>query len=67
MSRPYTDITTAISSKPIKNGSLITGTTVSGFYKTLNTYVINTPEINDIQQKFGNRFYNGIFVHVISE
>lgn len=65
MSRPYTDITKAISSNPIKNGTTITGTTRNGESSIYNRYVNNNPVITDIQQKYGNRFYNGIFVNVV--
>lgn len=62
MPRPYTDITLAINSNPIKNGSCVLSTTVTGRTDTLNTTVSNLPAIGDIQSKYGNRFYNGIFV-----
>lgn len=65
MSRPYTDIATIDNSKPIKNGSAIVSTTVTGEYNTLDTVVKNVPDINTIYNKYGNRFYNGIFVELI--
>jgi len=65
MSRPFTDITTAIDENPIKNGSMIVSSTFRGQYGLNDTYVKNTPIISDIQNKYGNRFYNGIFVSVI--
>lgn len=66
MPRPFTDITTAIPSNPIKNGSVVEGVTFAGSESTLDTYVKHTPTISDIQQKYGNRFYNGFFVNIIS-
>lgn len=65
MSRPYTDISKAISSNPIKNGTLVEGVTPLGIKSTLNTYVKNTPVLSDIQSKYGNNFYNGIFVELV--
>lgn len=50
------DIAKAISANTIKNGTTITTTTFTGYYNTLNTYVKNTPTINDIQNKYDNRF-----------
>lgn len=68
--RPFTDISKAISANPIKNktllvstGGFIKGTSTSIFYKTNNSYVENTPDLATIQSKYGNRFYNGIFVN----
>jgi hypothetical protein len=65
MPRPFTDIQAAISGIQIKNGSCVTSTTFTGAFKTLDTYVKNVPTIEDIKQKYGNRFYNGIFVSVL--
>jgi hypothetical protein len=67
MSRPYTDIATIDNSKPIKNGSAIVSTTVSGEYNTLDTVVKNVPDINTIYNKYGNRFYNGLFVNIFND
>jgi hypothetical protein len=61
MSRPFTDITTSTNNN-IKNGSVVTSCTFHGNYNVLNTYTQNYPIIADIQSKYGNRFYNGIFV-----
>lgn len=66
MPRPYTDITKAISSNLIKNGTVIVSSTFTGQYGLNNNYVINTPTIEEISSKYGNRFYNGIFVQLIS-
>ena len=63
MARPYTDISKVISSNPIKNGTVVGGTTFTGKSYYYNAYVNNNPTINDIEQKYGNRFYNGIFVY----
>jgi hypothetical protein len=66
MARPYTDITKAISSNSIKNGSVVGGTTPTGKSYFYNEYVNSSPTINDIQSKYGNRFYNGILVNIIT-
>ena len=60
--RPFTDITTSKSDKPIKNGTLVVSTTFTGRYKTNNNSVLNVPTIGNIEDKYGDRFYNGIFV-----
>lgn len=65
MARPFTDITTAISSNPIKNGTLLTSVTFTGKYSTNDRTVKNYPTISNIQSKYGNRFYNGIFVELV--
>lgn len=62
MSRPFTDITKAITANPIKNGSVVTGTVTTGRSSVNNNYTTNTPDISSISSKYGNRFYNGIFV-----
>ncbi len=62
MARPYTDVTKAKSGSVIKNGTLVVSTTVTGKYKTNNSAVLNVPEIGTIDDKYGYRFYNGIFV-----
>lgn len=65
MARPFTDITKAISSNPIKNGTLLTSTTFTGKYSTNDRTVKNTPNLSSIASKYGNRFYNGIFVQLV--
>jgi hypothetical protein len=60
--RPFTDITVAISGNPIKNGTLVIGVQKTGSYKTNNNNVSNSPTIETISDKYGYRFYNGIFV-----
>jgi len=66
MSRPFTDIGLAVAGSGIKNGSVVLSTTKTGSYQTLNTYTTNKPVISDIDNKYGYKFYNGIFVHTIS-
>lgn len=62
--RPYTDITNAkaLTSTTIKHGIAVVSCTKTGQYSTLDTYAHNTPIISDIDDKYGNRFYNGVFV-----
>jgi len=60
------DINKAISANQIKNGTTVVTTTVAGEYSTIDTYAKNTPTINNIEAKYDNRFYNGIFVSVIA-
>jgi hypothetical protein len=59
------DINKAISANQIKNGTTVVTTTVAGEYSTIDTYVKNTPTINNIENKYDNRFYNGIFVQLV--
>ena len=59
------DINKAISANQIKNGTTVVTTTVTGEYSTIDTYVKNTPTISDIESKYDNRFYNGIFVELV--
>lgn len=61
------DINKAISANQIKNGTTVVTTTVTGEYSTIDTYTKNTPTINDIQDKYDNRFYNGIFVQLVGD
>lgn len=65
MSRPFTDVRLAIPDAVIKNGSAVVSATSTGKYQTLNTYTKNTPIITDIDDKYGNRFYNGILVDIV--
>lgn len=60
------DIVKAKNANEIKNGTITVGCKKTGFSNKdiLDTYVLNTPTINDIQNKFDNRFYNGIFVEL---
>lgn len=50
------DVMKALSSNPIKNGTLITSCTFTGQYSFNNNYVKNTPAIGDIEAKYDNRF-----------
>lgn len=50
------DIAVAVSGSNIKNGTVITTTTFTGQYSSLNTYVSNKPTIVDIQEKYDDRF-----------
>jgi hypothetical protein len=65
MPRPFTDITVAISGNPIKNGTLIDTTSKTGYYSHYDRYVLNTPASGTIADKYGYRFYNGIFVELV--
>lgn len=67
MSRPFTDIAAIDAELPIKNGSVTITSTTSGKYQTLNTYTKNIPTIENIQAKYGYRFYNGIFVSLVDD
>jgi hypothetical protein len=60
--RPFTDITTSKSDQPIKNGTLVVSATFTGKYKTNDNAVLNVPTVGTIEDKYGYRFYNGIFV-----
>lgn len=52
------DITKVKSANDIKNGTTVVGCKPTGFSNKdiLNTYVLNTPTLNDIQSKFDARF-----------
>jgi hypothetical protein len=65
MSRPYTDISVVNSDQPIKNGTIVGLTTPNGLHTKYNLYVKNEPTINDIYNKYGNKFYNGIFIQIV--
>jgi hypothetical protein len=65
MPRPYTDIQAAISGNAVKNGSLIVSTTFTGQRSVNNLYTKNSPTINSISTKYGNKFYNGIAVQIV--
>ena len=67
MPRPFTDITKSISSNNIKNGSVITTTLKTGINTVYNSFVKNTPTLETIQSKYGDRFYNGIFVQLVGD
>jgi hypothetical protein len=65
MARPFTDIAKSKSANPIKNGSAVTTTTRTNQNTVYNDFVQNTPTIENIQSKYGNKFYNGIFVELV--
>ena len=68
MSRPFTDIKTINNTRPINNKTAVCSTTVTG-YSSKHIVRPNFPvnlTIANIQEKFGNRFYNGIFVNVVT-
>lgn len=50
------DIVKAITANPIKNGTLILSVSRTGYYDKSDTYVINTPAIGSIENKYDNRF-----------
>lgn len=67
--RPFTDITAVINSNPVKNGTMVVatggfrfGSSSNLFTKVYDRYVQNYPTIADIDNKYGYRFYNGIFI-----
>ena len=60
------DIRKAKSSNPIKNGTLVVTSSVTGAYSKSDVYVKNTPTITDIENKYHARFYNGIFVQTVT-
>lgn len=63
--RPFTDITNATVSSTIRNGLAVVTCSPTGNYSILATYEHNTPIITDIDDKYGNRFYNGIFINSV--
>lgn len=68
MSRPFTDISTIDSTKPINNKTVVCSTTVTGFSAkriVRSNFPVNLT-IANIEKKYGNRFYNGIFVNIIT-
>ena len=56
------DISEVISANPIKNGSVVTSSTVTGRYLTYNRFVNNNPSINDIENKYDDRFIDGLLI-----
>lgn len=50
------DIQAAISGVVVKNGTSVVTCSWTGEYSTLNTAVLNTPTIADIENKYDNRF-----------
>jgi hypothetical protein len=68
MSRPYTDIISIDVNKPINNVTAVCSTRVTGFSvkKIIRQNFPVNLTISNIQQKYGNKFYNGILVNVLS-
>ena len=64
MSRPFTDIAVINSDQPIKNGTIIGLSTPNGLCSKYNLYSKSSPTISEIYNKYGNKFYNGIFVQL---
>jgi hypothetical protein len=58
------DIAIAVSGESVKNGSIVVSTTATGEYSVNDVSVKNTPTMSDIEDKYDNRFYNGIFVNI---
>ena len=50
------DIQAAISGVVVKNGTAVVTTSWTGQYSTLDTSVLNTPTISDIESKYDTRF-----------
>jgi hypothetical protein len=50
------DIQAAVSGIAVKNGTSVVTCSRTGEYSVLNTYVLNTPTISDIQSKYDTRF-----------
>lgn len=62
--RPFTDITNAkTSTTTIRNGLAVVTCSRTGAHSVLSTYEQNTPTITTIDDKYGNRFYNGLFIN----
>ena len=57
------DITFAISSNPIKNGTLVYGCSQTGLFDTKDTYVSNRPTISEIEDKYDDRFDDPSYYH----
>lgn len=58
------DIVKSKAANPLKNGTLIVSCSKTGNYSLSNLHVSNLPAITDIENKYDNRFYNGIFVQL---
>lgn len=50
------DITVAVSGNAIKNGTVVASAIPTGEKAVLDTSVLNSPIINDIELKYENRF-----------
>ena len=64
------NINKIISANPIKNGTMVVSCLNTGFPTSPTTivydrYVKNTPTISNIQNKYDNRFSNGLLVELV--
>lgn len=50
------DIQAAVSGVVVKNGTTVVSCTPTGEYSTIDTDVLNTPTIADIEAKYDSRF-----------
>lgn len=80
MPRPFTDIQACISGNIVKNGTVVAGARPNGFFTKeskgaesfggltmgYNNNIYSLPTIATLSNKYGNRFYNGIFVRIAS-
>jgi hypothetical protein len=80
MPRPFTDIQACISGNVVKNGSIVTNARPGGIFSkeligaesfgglTLGFHnnISSLPTIATLSNKYGNRFYNGVFVRIAS-
>lgn len=62
------DIAKANTSNALKNGTMVVTCGRTGFPASgtivYDKYVLNTPTISNIENKYDNRFYNGLFVNI---
>ena len=67
MARPYTDIAKIDNSRSINNKTAVCSTLPTGksSIRIVRPSYPSDLTIENIQQKFGNRFYNGIFVQLV--
>ena len=59
------DVIKSKEANPIKNGTLVVSCSKTGNYSLSNLHVSNLPTIADIENKYDNKFYNGIFVELV--
>ena len=64
------DIIKANSVNNIKNGTMVVSCGRTGFPSSgsivYNKYVNNRPSIDIIENKYDNRFYNGVWVNILN-
>ena len=64
------NITVAKSGNPIKNGTVLVSCLTTGFPSSGSIVYdrsdSNIPAIGDIENKYDNRFYNGVFVDIVA-